>query len=758
MKHSRFSAICALCLLFSGMAQATPPQPLGDIQLTQVRLEDVARLIAQVGEANVVVTSAVLDRVVSVYLRNARVEDMVRNVCRAAGVWYRLDAESNTYIIMSAEEYQKDLAIVRDEKTQVFTLRHHNVVAAANAIKGLFGTRVALANPVEEMPPVSLGAGDRMRTGGGAQGRGGAFGGRGGAGGWGGTGDAFGGTGDALGGAGGGRGGRGGWGGAFGGAGGAGGAAGGSVGAAAADPRADLERLSPERIAAQTQLDDKGQPVVGAGGIQDLAARLGPPIYVTYNRLNNLLMVRSGDTQAMRHIQQLVADMDRPPRQVLLEMKILEVALDDGYRSVFDFGQSGQRTTGGPGGWGASNSRGIDRRNSLGAGRFAIEQDATLIWQTMSESLSLRLQLLANENKLKTLASPMVVAANNQPARLFIGDERILTVGASSQSVTGTTGATQTTVTVETEKRDIGQTLSILPRINGDRTISLTVDQDSSTVKIGDATIPISTNDGLINFPIDTVNTANLQVTAHAKDGMTVAIGGMIREDLRRDEQKVPLLGDIPGLGFFFKRDVRAMVRSQIILLITPRVIESPEEADAIAQTHTRDQDELAARVPQGPVVPKPAGLRAAPEAPAAPSTPGGAVPPGPTSALPPEGARATYADLARAAARAVRAEPGAAPAGLRPTGVATASFRLDHALEAQPVASWQRDDLHVTALRVINLADRPAALPATAIRGRWAAMVVEKPRLDAATGADSWSWVYAISRLPFDEALERAR
>lgn len=603
-------------------ARKAPANLVGNIQLSQIRLDEVAKLLSQVGNANVVVTNSVADIVVSLYLREATADAMVRNLCRAAGVWYRYDGSSKTYVIMSAEEYQKDLAIVRDEKTQVFTLRHHNVVATANAIKGLFGTRVALANPVEEMPPVSLGSGNRTSTSGGnrTQGSNNANGNTGGIG----SNNTAGGSSNAFGGSGGG------FGNTLSGGQGSGGTGGGAGAATASDPRADLDRLSLERLAAQMRFDENGQPVVSAGGIQDLAARLGPPIYVTYNRLNNLLMVRTGDTQSLQQIQQLIADMDRPPKQVLLEMKILEVTLDDGYRSVFDVGIAGGRVNRSFLNQTATNSSNTHEntdgavsitsssdsattggsqeyfRNSFTGGLADQLAGVPFVWQFMNESLSIKFQLLAQENKLKALASPMLVAANNQPARLFIGDERILTVGASSQSVTGTTGATNTTVTVETEKRDIGQTLSILPRINGDRTISLTVDQDSSTVKIGDASIPISTDTGVINFPIDTVNTANLQVTAHARDGMTVAIGGMIRETTQRDEEKVPLLGDIPGLGFFFKRDVRATVRSQIVLLITPRVIENAEEGAALAHAKKEDYDALIKAIPKGDVLPKP--------------------------------------------------------------------------------------------------------------------------------------------------------
>ena len=698
-------------------AKPLPPGVLGNIQLSRVRLEEVAQLLSQAGNANVVVTNEVSDKVVSLYLKNATVEDMVRNLCRAAGVWFRFDTASKTYIVMSGEEYQKDLAIVRDEQTQVFTLRHHNVVATANAIKALFGARVSLSAPVEEMPPTSLGSGSRTSTGGGK----------------GGSASAGGSSASGLGG-------------------GAsfdqaqtGGGGGGNY-----DPTSDLARLGQDRLGSQLRTGANGQALLSMADLQDMAARQGPPVYVSYNKLNNLLMVRTGDEITLKQIGQLVSDMDKPPKQVLLEMKILEVKLDNGFRSVFDIGFGSKGTTNGPLGIGALPSTSSNYAAMAGrTGLFGVEQNATAIWQIMSESLSLRFQLLAQENKLKVLSSPMLVAANNQQARLFIGDERVLTVGASSQSTTGTTGATNTQITVETEKRNVGQTLSILPRINGDRSISLTLDQDSSSVKLKDGSIPIATSGGqVIDFPIDTVSTASLQVTAHAQDGMTVAIGGMIRDSVQRDEEKVPLLGDLPVLGTLFKRDVRASVRSQMVLLITPRVLENPGESNSIAQAKTQDFNALAATLPSTPVVPK---LSSTPAEPAVLET---------TSSAPPgHGEDTRFAALARAAAAAVRQkDPMAAPPqGLRalPLGD-TGRWPLANGMEVWPRASWQGDGLYVTALQVSNTSAQPGVLAPTLIRGNWAAMVLEKQQLDASGGADSWTWAYAISRLPFEQAVQR--
>lgn len=711
---------------------------LGDIQLTQVTLSDAARMLSQVGKANVVVTGSIADKVVSLYLHNATVDDMVRNLCRAAGIWYRYDSSSKTYVIMSGSEYQKDLALVRDEQTQVFTLRHHNVVSTANAIKAVFGARVILANPIEEMPPTSLGSGNRTSTGGSKSGSNGSSNssrtGNSNS-----SGTSNGNTGNNT----------------------AnnmnsnvqntsnmqGNASGSGQAASNYDPSADLGRMSQDRLNTQVQIDASGQAAVRLSDVQEMAARQGPAIYVTYNKLNNLLIVRTGDEAALKDIGQLVGNMDKPPKQVLLEMKILEITLDDGYRSAFDIGAGTRSTSSGASGWGSTlNSTGVTSRNSLASGLFDLESDANLIWQMMSKSLSVRLQLLANENKLKVLSSPMLVAANNQVARLFIGDERVLTVGASSQSVTGTTGATNTTITVETEKRDVGQTLAILPRINGDRSVSLTVDQDSSTVKIGDATIPISTSSGsLIYFPIDTVNTANLQVTAHAKDGMTVAIGGMIKETVIRDDEKVPVLGDVPGLGFFFKRDVRAKTRTQIVLLITPRIIESPEEGDRIANSKSRDFNALTSTFPNNRTVPKLVDDQ--------PSIPGATAEQEANSE-----SESSLAALARAAAKAVlQKDPTKGPDNLQAVSFGSQSgFTLPNGMTATVSGSWQREGLYVTALRVSNRKEKPETLLATALPGRWAAIAIERPELAAAFEQGDTTWLYAISRRPFDEALQQ--
>jgi general secretion pathway protein D len=336
---------------------------------------------------------------------------------------------------------------------------------------------------------------------------------------------------------------------------------------------------------------------------------------------------------------------------------------------------------------------------------------------------------------------------------------------------------------VDTEKRNVGQTLVILPRINADRSISLTIDQDNSRINKGATLMPLPLANGEIqNYPIDTVNTANLQVTAHARDGLTVAVGGMISQRITDAEEKVPLLGNIPVLGHLFKKTVRGNSRKQIVLLITPHVLETPEESDALARAKEAEAQRLdvSGRKQSGSkavsgdsifqeVPPAPVSTPAAPAVvpvDVAPVAPGNdflppAIPPAAKPSRTPDGDRDVdlFSRMARAAADAVRA-PDAPPAsGLQPAPLSYASrlpLRFEGQLEVRALKSWQKDGYYVTALRAINLGDQPATLTPTRIAGRWAAMVVERQQLTPAGSDTSWTWVYALSRQPFEQSLEQ--
>jgi general secretion pathway protein D len=287
----------------------------------------------------------------------------------------------------------------------------------------------------------------------------------------------------------------------------------------------------------------------------------------------------------MKEIAQLIAELDRPTPQVLLEMKILALDVGDSFRSVFDIEYTGGTRTTGPETAtpvnpllpGALNAP----LNVFGSGNFDLLEGGTLVYQFLNDNVRARLQLLAGDDRIEVLSTPMVLASNNRPARMFVGEETVLTTGIETDVVTSATGPTTTAISPITEVRDIGNTIVVVPKINADRTVTLFLVQDSSQVKEDGAKIPVPTEGGGVeDYPIDTVQTANLHATVVAKDGMTLAVGGLVKIEMLDSEEKVPLLGDIPILRFFFRRKVTERAKSELILLITPRVLFTPTEAD----------------------------------------------------------------------------------------------------------------------------------------------------------------------------------
>lgn len=545
----------------SGFVPAQPEAGLssGDenrvkrFELKKTKMVDAARLISEWFNINVVATEAAGQKEVTLYLQEVAVRDIIETICKISGLWYRYDKEGNTFRIMTAAEYQKDIVVFREDTARVFTLLHSNVIGASTAIRDLYGNRVILSLGTDEdslADATGFGLGMRQFS-------------------W----QVPGATNimqqQMLG------------------ATGATGATNIQAGSGKQTVQKMLdESLTPDQIAElDRRKQDKDQQSVSADSLKEVS-RQEPPIYITVNRRHNLVIVRTSDTAAMKDIEKLIMEIDRPTPQVLLEMKILELSLSDTFRSVFDFDfQTGPQSTG-PATTQPPNPQlpqaSTGARNVLGVGNFPLE-GGTLIYQFLNDQIRARIQLFNQDNRIKVLATPLILASNNQPARVFVGEERVLITGVNTKVIATATGPTTSLVEPITEIRNIGNTLLIRPRINADRTVTLSIQQDSSSVLSASASIPVVTQTGVAQqFPIDTVNTANLTGTVVVKDNLTVAIGGLIRTAINKETTKVPLLGDIPILGRLFRRDVDEKIKSELILLVTPHVLMTPAEGKEI--------------------------------------------------------------------------------------------------------------------------------------------------------------------------------
>jgi general secretion pathway protein D len=577
------------------------------IEFRDVTLAEAMRALSlQTGVRIVPSAKAGIEKV-SVYLPNATAAQAIAEVARANGLVFRKDPESGIFRIFTTKENQRDLSSFREDQTRVYTLLYPNALNVAQAIKDLFGPRVQVGygaivdgltyNDLNQrlsrfqlFNSLSLGLGTGS-GGGGFSGIGGGLGG----GGLGGFGGGLGGGG--LGGGGLGGGGMGGIG--AGGYGGFGTPIGGNIqnqqqfqaqlGLPGNDPAKRHPSFTPDEFQdLEDILASKDGPEKQTK-ILELLRRQPNIIYVTVIKANNQLVVRTSDPSVITQIDALVAQLDIPTPAVLLEVKVLSVNLSDDFTSTFDM----QFTDGAlvAGSFTTANllppfadqlPPNQRRYATIAPGPLGTAPPNTGMFQIVSANFRARLQLLEDKGRVTTLSTPLLMTANNEVSQIFTGAQIPVTIGFTPATTAVTTATPVTTVgTPITILQQIGLSLYITPNINADRTVTLRMTQENSSVIKGGATIPLVSADGttINQVPVDTVQQQTLTGTFIAKDGLTMAIGGLIQETVSDKRTEVPVLGRVPGLGVFFRSQETIRSRSEIIVLIRPYVLNTAYEA-----------------------------------------------------------------------------------------------------------------------------------------------------------------------------------
>ena len=291
-----------------------------------------------------------------------------------------------------------------------------------------------------------------------------------------------------------------------------------------------------------------------------------PEIVVTLNQEHSQLTVRTVDTLAMKEISDYIAELNKDVPQILLEMKILELTLGDGFTSSFDYQLNDNPNPG----------------DALNLGDVTKNLTSTLTYNTLHSNLQARIQLLKNNNQLEVLATPILMSANNRHALFNVVDQDLLLEGFSTGTRNVALGNNVTGTEVfsipDYTTTNIGLSLSILPRIIDKNKLTLTIQQSSSDKKVGNTAIQFLVGDDLEQRNIDIRTERSITQTVKALDGKTIAVGGLVDTRNETKEEKVPILGDIPLLDFFFKEEVTTSVKTELILLITPHIIYSEED------------------------------------------------------------------------------------------------------------------------------------------------------------------------------------
>jgi len=269
------------------------------------------------------------------------------------------------------------------------------------------------------------------------------------------------------------------------------------------------------------------------------------------NERNNAIVIIA-TTKQYRMIASTIRKLDILPLQVLIEATIAEVTLNDdlqyGLQWAFENG----------------DLSGILSEHLLGA---VIPSFPGFNLVLDSSSVKIVLSALSEVTNVNVISSPQLMVLDNQSARLQIGDQ----VPIATQSSIATTASTAPIVN-SISYFDTGVILEVTARINTGGQVTLEVDME-----VSDA---IETETSGINSP--TIQQRSISTIVAVQSGETVVLGGLIREGSLLSVSGVPVLKDIPFLGNLFKTNVTTANRTELLVLITPRVVRGPAQARAV--------------------------------------------------------------------------------------------------------------------------------------------------------------------------------
>ena len=316
---------------------------------------------------------------------------------------------------------------------------------------------------------------------------------------------------------------------------------------------AGLESLSEQQR--QDRIAQAAAVLTAAGVSEEVAGEfvrgnLGIPfgmVQIVADTANNALLIRT-NPKNMSTILKIVAELDRPRRQVMIKVFIAEVTLDDTMELGVDFtyqDTSGSRV----------QTYAMDFEASL--------QQTGFTYSYISNNVDAFLRALQATTRLDIISRPQVLTLDNRQALVEFGKRVPL---LQTTNITAE-GATTSTVRYET----VATRLQVTPHVNAAGFIRMEIIQ--SIDEVSPDTFAITEN-----LAPNILITRRAETHVQVRDGQTVCLGGFIGDTIDETEKKVPLLGDIPIIGYAFRSTKQRRVKSELLIFITPYILDTPQE------------------------------------------------------------------------------------------------------------------------------------------------------------------------------------
>lgn len=318
-------------------------------------------------------------------------------------------------------------------------------------------------------------------------------------------------------------------------------------------------------------------------------------------------LIISADEDTTKAMMEVVKNLDRPQPQVLIKVVFLEVT----HNNSLDFGIEGQytgqssvfgrigsyltnysiftnttitSTTGGtsqtttstsilPGQLVPLNNSYIFN-NNFGLANQGANPSGAGVYSILGQDFTATIRAIAQTGKAQLLSRPSILARNNQPATIQVGQDVPLITNVRYD----TFGNAVNSISYQ----PVGIILKVTPFITGEGLVQMIVQPSTSSIDPSQS-IPISAG---VTAPIIDMRSADTVVLT--PDGQTVVIGGLMQNDSGESVSKVPLLGDIPLLGNLFRHKISSDAKTELLIFLTPHVIQAPSQLASMSESEKK--------------------------------------------------------------------------------------------------------------------------------------------------------------------------
>ncbi len=295
----------------------------------------------------------------------------------------------------------------------------------------------------------------------------------------------------------------------------------------------------------------------------ELAKTIGPMLTkdigsIEFDARSNTLVVMDIPPK-VKEISAMITALDKHNKEVLIETKIVQVTLGNNYQMGINWEKIIPNV----------GHTVVDLHSNFSLPSSITTGLGTATIGTLTrDNYNVVLQALDTFGKSRTLSNPHLAVINNQEASILIGTTIPYTTSSVTTPASGPTTSSESVNFIST-----GVKLHVTPTIHNDGYITMKIKPEISN----EESTPFTAPDGSL-IPI--VDTSEVQTTVSVKDGVTIIIGGLIKDQLINNKTKIPILGDLPFLGKVFNTENRNMQKTEIVIFLTPHIINGDVRTD----------------------------------------------------------------------------------------------------------------------------------------------------------------------------------